>query len=97
MKIAKATAGAIGVGLALGAVSPALAAAPQPPGGGTQVLDSAAEAVRALKKPLGEVAVDPASGEFRADNPSAVASQVSTAVQGPASMIGGLPAGVPLA
>ncbi|WP_371529407.1 hypothetical protein OG302_28680 [Streptomyces sp. NBC_01283] len=96
MKIAKAAAGAVGVGLALGAVSPAFAA-PQPPAGGeTQMLDSAARTTQDLKDPLTDVAVDPAAGEVRADDPAAVTTKVGDAVQGPASMIGGLPAGVPL-
>ncbi|MFD0553002.1 hypothetical protein ACFQ0X_30355 [Streptomyces rectiviolaceus] len=65
MKIAKAAAGVVGVGIALGAVSPAFAA-PQPPaGGGTQMLDSALKTTQDLKDPLGLVGVDAASGELR--------------------------------
>lgn len=97
MKTVKAAFGVIGVGLALGAASPAFAA-PQPPAdGGTQMLDSVVEATQDLKDPLGEVAVDPTTGELRAGNPEAVMSQVGNAAQGPVSMIGGLPAGMPLA
>ncbi|MGW5732331.1 MULTISPECIES: hypothetical protein [Streptomyces] len=96
MKIAKAAAGVVGVGLALGAVSPAFAA-PQPPvDGGMQMLDSAAEATRDLKDPLGDVAVDPAAGEVRADDPAAVTNQVGDAAQAPIAMLGGLPAGAPV-
>ncbi|MFC8126472.1 hypothetical protein [Streptomyces sp. NPDC057302] len=95
MKIAKAAAGVVGVGLALGAVSPAFAA-PQPPAGAeTQMLGSAATAAQDLKEPLGDVDVDAADGELRAD-PAAATARVDDAVQGPASMIGGLAAGKPV-
>lgn len=60
------------------------------------MLDSAARTTQDLKDPLTDVAVDPAAGEVRADDPAAVTTKVGDAVQGPASMIGGLPAGVPL-
>ncbi|GAA1904787.1 hypothetical protein GCM10009837_30400 [Streptomyces durmitorensis] len=95
MKIVKAAAGVVGVGLALGAVSPAFAA-PQPPAGGeTQMLDSAAKATQDLKNPLSDVDVDAAHGELKAD-PASATAKVDDAVQGPASMIGGLPAGMPI-
>ncbi|MFD3574720.1 hypothetical protein [Streptomyces sp. NPDC058644] len=96
MKIAKAAAGVVGVGLALGAVSPAFSA-PQPPAGGDlQMLDAAGKTTKDLKSPLGEVDVDASAGELRAEDPEAATAQVGKAVQGPASMIGGLPAGVPI-
>ncbi|MGW0902219.1 hypothetical protein [Streptomyces sp. NPDC002853] len=101
MKISKATAGFLGVGLAMGAAS-AANAAPQPPadgaGGGTLV-DSVARLTpnsADVQNPLDEVAVDPATGELRANNPSAVTSTVDGAAQGAVSLLGGLPAGTPL-
>lgn len=98
MKIAKAAAGLLGVGIALGTASAAYAA-PQPPAGGGTLLDSVARVAPGLedvKNPLDEVAVDPTTGELRADNPSAVTSTVDGAAQGAVSMLGGLPASAPL-
>lgn len=98
MKTAKATAGLLGAGLALGAASSAYAA-PQPPADGGTLLDSVARVAPSpedVKNPLDEVAVDPATGELRADNPSAVTSTVDSAAQGAVSLLGGLPAGAPL-
>lgn len=95
MKIAKATAGLLGAGLVLGTAS-AAHAAPQPPAGGGTPLDSVARVapgIEDVKNPLDEVAVDPATGELRANNPSAVTSAVDGAAQGAVSLLGGLPAG----
>ncbi|MEV6752315.1 hypothetical protein [Streptomyces sp. NPDC051214] len=92
MKIAKATAGLLGVGLALGTASAA----------------HGASVVEDVKNPLDQVAVDPATGELRANNPSALTSPVDNAAQGvaqsavallgglPAAPLGGLPVGAPL-
>ncbi|MEV0524990.1 hypothetical protein AB0I66_16325 [Streptomyces sp. NPDC050439] len=111
MKIAKATAGLLGVGLALGTASAAQAAqaehaahpAPRPPADGGTLLDSVAGVAPALEdvqNPLDQVAVDPATGELRANNPSAVTAPVDGAAQAAAqsavSLLGGLPAGAPL-
>ncbi|MGW6022932.1 hypothetical protein [Streptomyces sp. NPDC055099] len=105
MKIAKATAGLLGVGLALGTASAAHAehAASQPPADAGALLDSVARVTSGLEdvqNPLDQVAVDPATGELRANNPSAVTSTVDRAAQGAAqsavSLLGGLPAGAPL-
>ncbi|MFF1698960.1 hypothetical protein ACFVXC_35915 [Streptomyces sp. NPDC058257] len=99
MKIAKAAAGVVGFGLALGAVSPAFAA-PQPPAdGGTRLLDSVTrtteESTRDLQGTLGGVDVDEKTGELTADNPAAATSVVDEAALGAVSMLGGLPAGAP--
>ncbi|MFE6161028.1 hypothetical protein ACFQ7F_19180 [Streptomyces sp. NPDC056486] len=97
MKIAKAAAGVVGVGLALGAVSPAFAA-PQPPvGGETQLLDSVTkttqDTTRDLQGTLGGVDVDEKTGELTADNPTAATSVVGDTALGAVSMLGGLPTG----
>ncbi|MGW7083470.1 hypothetical protein ACWGH2_08215 [Streptomyces sp. NPDC054871] len=97
MKISKAAAGVVGVGLALGAVSPAFAA-PQPSaaGGEMQVLDSAVKTTQDVQDLLGGAAVDPTTGELRADNPMAATAKVDQVAQGAVSMLGGLPAGQPI-
>ncbi|MGW7067357.1 hypothetical protein ACWGII_33410 [Streptomyces sp. NPDC054855] len=98
MKITKAAAGLLGAGLALGTAS-AACAAPQPPADGGTLLDSVTRVAPGpddVHNPLDEVAVDPATGELRANNPSAVTSTVDGAAQGAVSLLGGLPAAAPL-
>ncbi|MEI5101096.1 hypothetical protein RB200_24265 [Streptomyces sp. PmtG] len=76
MKFAKAAVGAVGVALALGAVSPAVAA--DPLGGGQQLLDTSVAGNKTVKNPLDEVdalagTVDEASGKLeQADATTAV-------------------------
>ncbi|MGW6055150.1 hypothetical protein [Streptomyces sp. NPDC055189] len=95
VKIAKAAAGVVGIGLALGAVSPAFAA-PQPSAGGeTQLPDSVTATAQDLQETLGGLDLDEKTGELKADNPTAPTAVVDEAAQGAVSMLGGLPAGAP--
>ncbi|WP_190081142.1 hypothetical protein [Streptomyces longisporoflavus] len=106
MRIAKAAAaaGVVGIGLALGAVSPAFAA-PQPPAGGAALpLDSVTATTQDLPDPqdlqdlqetLGGLDLDEKTGELKADNPTAPTAVVDDAAQGAVSMLGGLSAGAP--
>ncbi|MEU6675765.1 DUF4179 domain-containing protein [Streptomyces sp. NPDC046853] len=95
MKIAKAAAGLVGIGLALGAVSPAFAL-PQPSAGGDpQVLDPVTATTHDLQETLGGLDVDEQSGELKADNPTAPTAVVDDAAQSAVPMLGGLAAGSP--
>nr|WP_237330606.1 hypothetical protein [Streptomyces sp. BA2] len=80
----------------MGAASPAFAATQPSAGGEMQMLDPAANATQGLGDLLGGAAVDPATGELRADNPAAVTAKVDKVAQGAVSMLGGLPAGQPV-
>ncbi|MEV8312675.1 DUF4179 domain-containing protein [Streptomyces sp. NPDC059900] len=95
MKIAKAAAGLVGIGLALGAVSPAFAL-PQPSAGGaTQLLDPVTATTQDVQDMLGGLDVDEQTGELKADNPTAPTAVVDEGAQGAVSMLGGLAAGAP--
>ncbi|MFH8485956.1 hypothetical protein [Streptomyces longisporoflavus] len=86
MRIAKAAAGVVGIGLALGAVSPAFAA--------PQDLQNSKD-LQDLQEALGGLDLDEKTGELKADNPTAPTAVVDDAAQGAVSMLGGLPAGAP--